>query len=586
MKSFLKYLLATVVGIIISSVLIFFILFGVVGAIMSSKDKAVEVKQNTVLYLKLNREIVDRKPEVPIFVRAMGAPEQIGLNELLDCIQKAKSDNNIHGIHLDLTYIPAGIATIEEIRNALVDFKESGKFITVYSDFFTQSAYYLATVADKIYFNPEGMFTFVGLRTQSVFIKKALEKLDIEITLIRRGSYKSAGEMFTEEGYSTANREQLSRLISTIWSNIQTNIGESRDATSEELNKMADKLLIKNGYTALEFGLVDSLIYKDQVLDDIRSRIGIDDSDDINTISLSDYVKVPGQKKYKGLAKNKIALMYASGDIVMGEGEDSNIGADKYSRAIRKIRRDSTIKALVLRVNSPGGSAIASEVIWRELWLTRQVKPVVVSMGDLAASGGYYIACTADTIIAQPGTITGSIGVYSMFMNTNGFFSRYGISFDSETTNEHSDFMSGVRSPKALEIAYWETQTDSIYHTFLEHVAEGRPLTFDQAHEIAQGRIWSGIDALEIGLVDKLGGLDDAIQIAGRMAKLDDKFRIVDYPKQEDPFTKMLKELSADVKISLFGKQLTLEPEYELIINRLRNNQGVMTRMPYDITIY
>jgi protease-4 len=456
----------------------------------------------------------------------------------------------------------------------------------VYSDYFTQGAYYLATAADKIYFNPEGYFSFVGLKTQSVFLKNALEKLDIETTLVRRGGYKSAGEQFTEEGYSKANREQLNRLITTIWDDVLGNISDTRKTTPERLNNMADHLLIKSGYTALQYGLVDSLIYKDQVLDNISTRTGAEDAARISIINLKEYSKVPVQKAYKGLAKNKIAILYASGEIVPGEGDESSVGSDKFGRDIRKIRSDSSIKALVVRVNSPGGSAIASEVIWRELWLTKQVKPVVVSMGDVAASGGYYIACPADTILAQPNTITGSIGVFSMFLNARGFFNRYGITFDTEKTNQYADFMSGVRPPMSTEIEYWETQTDSIYGAFLKHVADGRQLKYGDVHAIAQGRIWSGIDAVSIGLVDRLGGLEDAVEIARNMAQLDEKFRIVDFPKQEDPFEKMLRDLTTGVMMRLKGDRLPLESEFQEILEKVRTQQGIMARLPFDITIY
>lgn len=586
MKSFLKYLLATIVGIIISSLILFFIFIGIMSIAVSSQDKAVEIKPGTILYLKLDKQIVDRAPVIPFELPGFGRNQQIGLNDILENISKAKADKNIEGIHLDLSFIPAGIGTIEEIRNALLDFKESGKFITVHSDVLTQGAYYLATAADEIYLNPVGFFYLVGLRIQSPFFKKTLDKLDIEPYVIRYGDFKSAAEQFTEEGYSAANREQLQRLLSTIWDDISLKIADARGLTPVRINEIADKLLLQGPTSAYELGLVDSLLYKEQVLTLLKQKTGINEKNDLRAVKLHDYKKVPKHREYKGLAKDKIAVIYATGDIVDGEGDETNIGSAKFAREIRKARKDSSIKAIVLRVNSPGGSAIASENIWHELDITRDVKPIIVSMGNIAGSGGYYISCMADSILVQPNSITGSIGVISMFLNSKGFFNKFGVTFDLEKTNEYSDFMSGIRPPKPLEIAYWQTQVDSFYHTFVNRIEKHRPLTFEEVDAIGQGRIWSGIDAVENGLVDKEGGLLDAIEVAKNMAGLSEKYRIIELPAQEHPIEKIIREITQGAHMRLMGKSIEVNSDYLHTLNQIKENQGLLTRMPFEIEIY
>jgi protease-4 len=585
MKEFLKYVLATIVGIILSSIVIFILFIGVISIIVASQEKTIDVKTNSILVLKLDKQIIDRKPSMQFDIGTLSKMDKIGLNEILACIDKAKEDPNIKGIHLDLSIIPAGIATVEEIRNALIDFRKSGKFVTVYSEMLSQKAYYLATAADEIFLNPVGFFEWVGLRIQSPFFKDALKKLDVKPTVVRYGKFKSAAEQFTEDGYSAENSEQLQKLISTIWNDMLSKIETERNIPMAKLNEYADQLLVKSPQAAYDLNLVDSIVYKDQVIDYLKNRTGIEESKDLNTISLSEYSKVPGERAYKGIAKDKIAIIYASGDIITGEGDEDNIGSDKFASEIRKARRDSSIKAIVVRVNSPGGSATASDVIWRELNLAQKVKPVVVSMGDLAASGGYYISCMADTILAQPGTIAGSIGVIGMHLNVEGLFNKFGISFDSEKTNQYADFLSAMRSPTETELNYWQSMVDTIYSTFVKRVDEGRDLNYVEIDKIGQGRIWSGLDAIENGLVDKVGGLQDAIEIARNMAGLGEKYRIVELPEQEDTFTKIVKELTQSSISKIVGDRFANESEYLMIIEKIYNNQGILTRTPFDMTI-
>lgn len=586
MKSFLKYLLATVVGILLTTILIFFIFFGIISAVTSGKDKEAEIKPNTILYLKLDKSIVDRKPKFPFDFGSMRNTAQIGLNDLLDNIDKAANDDNISGIHLELSKIPAGIGQIEEIRTALLDFRKSEKFVTAYSEVSSQGAYYLATAADKIYFNPVGFFQFHGLQIQSPFFKNALQKLDIKPQTIRYGDYKSAVEPFTRENFSPKNREQLARILSTIWDDVCMKISEQRNISPEKLNEIADNLMVRSPQDALSLGLVDSLIYKDEMISILKNRTDIEESKDLKTVTLDEYSRVPKKRSYKGLAKDKIAVIYALGAIGRGEGDDNSIGSEGFGREIRKARRDSSIKAIVVRINSPGGDAIASDVIWHELDLAREAKPVIVSMGNTAASGGYYIACMADSILVQPSTLTGSIGVFGMFLNASGFFNNFGVTFDNEKTNTYSDFMTMLRDISPIEKEYWQSVIDSVYTTFVKRIEKGRPLTYEEIDEIAQGRVWSGIDAVELGLADKIGGLHDAIEIAKNMAGLDDKYRIVELPTQEDPFEKLLKDITSARKLRAIEKELGVHGEYLHVYRQLLQSQGIQARMAQDIYIY
>ena len=583
MKSFLKYVLATFVGIILSSIVLFFFFFGMVGIILASQEKAIDIKPNSILYLKLDQQIVDRKPASPFELGIFSMTSRIGLNDLLADIKKAKMDPNIEGIHLDLTFLQAGIATIKEIRTALLDFRESGKFVTVYTETMSQGAYYLASSADKIYLSPVGFMEWVGLRTQSPFFKNALDKLDIEATVIRHGKFKSYGERFSESEYSAENSEQLQRLIHTFWMDILGDIEKSRHIPVDQLNEMADKLMVAGPEAAYELGLVDSLLYMNEVIGILKTKSGIETDKDLRLVTLSDYSNVPVKKDFKGLAKDKIAVIYALGDIMSGEGDDLTIGSDKFSKTIRQARKDSTIKAIVVRVNSPGGSAIASDAIWHELNLARKDKPVIVSMGDVA--GGYYISCMADSILAQPTTITGSIGVIGLHINAKGLLNKYGITFDTEKTNPFADFLSGVRAPSAAELNYWQNMVDNFYTTFVNRIDEGRRLSYDEIDALGQGRVWSGIDAFEHGLVDKLGGLQDAVETARRMAGLDERYRIIELPKQEDPLEKLLKDLTESRSTRMLEKTLGIPGDYISTLKFLVENQGILARMPVDLHI-
>jgi protease-4 len=588
MKSFLKYTLATIVGLLIAGILSFFIFFGAVSAKLSQQDKPVEIKPNTILKVKLNHMIADRSPESPFDnfdFQSFGPAKTMGLNDILANIEKAKKDDEIAGIYLDLSYIPAGMATIEEIRNALLDFKESDKFILAYSDNYMQTSYYLASVADKIYLNPAGRINLTGLSSQVMFFKEALDKLGVEPQIVRHGKFKSAIEPFTRNDMSEANRTQIMEYVSDLWQQMAEGIAENREISKENVNKLTDKLELNTAEEALKYKFIDGLKYKDEILDELK-ELSETDKDDAQFIGMSKYKRVPKIKDYKGLAEDKVAVVYAMGSVIMGEGEEGTIGSDRISRAIRKAREDSSIKAIVFRVNSGGGSALASEVIWRELKLASETKPVVASLGDVAASGGYYIVAPADTIVASPNTITGSIGVFGLFFNAKELMNnKLGIHVDVAKTHQYSDIGSPFRSMTAKERQVIKTGIEDVYDTFIARVAKGRGMTEEQVDEIAQGRVWSGIDAKENGLIDMFGGLDQAVTLAAEMAKIE-KYRTVGLPKIKDPFQQFMDQLSGGVQAKIIQSKLGNNYTYYKQLEEVKKMTGIQMRIPYKIEVY
>ncbi|MCD4835153.1 MAG: signal peptide peptidase SppA [Bacteroidales bacterium] len=588
MKSFFKYLLASVLGVLLAGILMFLIIIGGIGAMVSSQDQAVKIKSNTVLHVELNQLIMDRSNNNPMesfdFTSFRPSP-QLGLNDILKNIKKAKSDPNIDGIYLDLTFIQAGIATIEEIRNALIDFKESGKFIISYSDTYTQPTYYLASVADKIYLNPEGLLIFVGLRSEIMFYKDALKKLGVEPQIIRHGKFKSYVEPYIYNKMSDENRQQIMAYMGSIWNHMLEGISKEREISIKKLNELADNLTLRKAELAVKNGLIDGVKYKDEVLAELAELTNKTDDKKIEHISLAKYTKVP-DKKRKSLGKNKIAVVYASGTVIMGEGGEGTIGSDRISRAIRKARKDSSVKAIVFRVNSGGGSALASEVIWREVKLAQEVKPVIASMGDVAASGGYYIVAPAQKIIASPNSITGSIGVFGLFFTGKELLNdKLGIHVDVAKTNNFSDIGSFTRPFKAEEREVFQYMVEDFYDTFITKVGEGRNMAKEEVDAIGQGRVWSGANAIDIGLIDGFGGLEDAIELAAEVANLE-TYRIVNYPKLKDPFQQLLEDLQGNVKTSILKQELGTEYKYYESLKNITEQQGLQARIPYEIDIY
>src|SRR6056297_3645242 len=588
MKSFLKYTLATIVGVIITGAIFFIILFASIGSMISKQDKTVEIKPNTVLKIELDQVITDRSPQNPFenFDFSSFKPSQsLGLNDILANIEKAKKDDKIKGIYMDLSSIPAGIATIEEIREALLDFKESEKFIVCYSDNYTQTAYYLGSVADKIYMNPTGRLYMTGLQSQVMFFKEALDKLGVEPQIVRYGKFKSAIEPFTKNEMSPENREQINTYMNSLWDHMAKGISEAREMDVETINELTNNLTHRKPEEAIKHGLLDSLKYKDEILKELKEKSEID-KNDIRFVSLPKYTKTPKIKDYKGLAKDKIAVIYAMGSVVMGEGEEGTIGSDRISRAIRKARKDSSVKGIVFRVNSGGGSALASDVIWREAKLAAKEKPFIASLGDVAASGGYYIVAPADTIMANPNTITGSIGVFGLFFNSKELLNeKLGIHVDVAKTHKFADLGSPFRAMRNEERQIIKDEIVQTYETFVNHVAQGRDMKKSEVDEIGQGRVWSGKDAKEIGLIDEFGGLDKSIELAAEAADLE-RYRTVGLPKLKDPFEQLMKNFTGQAKMSIIKETLGQEYKYYRKLQEVSKMQGIQARIPYSVEVY
>jgi protease IV len=592
MKSFFKTMLASLLGALISGVLILLLAILILAGIASSagKEETAKIEKNSILLLNFDKKITDSEPSNPLggFDFTSMSPQQgIGLKTVLDNIAKAKADEHIDGIFMNVSSIDIALSNIEEIRAALIKFKESGKFLISYADYYSHASYYLASVSDKIYLNPLGDFTFLGLGAQVIFFKNALEKFGIEPVIIRHGKFKSAVEPFMLDKMSEANKEQMMTYVGSIWGQMLNEISEARKIEVSRLNQLADELIISSAKASVTERMVDSLAYYDEILDILMKKTQVDKLEDLKLVDIGKYTKVPKKRAEgeKGLAKDKIAVIYAEGEIVMGKSDGSNIGSESLSKTIRQARNDEKIKAIVLRVNSPGGSALASEIIWRELEMARKIKPLIVSMGELAASGGYYISCNADTIVAEPTTLTGSIGVFGLLFNIKKMLNeKIGITVDGVNTNKHSDLGSLTRKMKPEEQAFILKSVEDIYATFIGRVADGRGLTTEQVDNIGQGRVWSGVNAKEIGLVDILGGLDDAIEIARQKAKLD-KYRIESFPKKKEPYEALLEMLGEEVRYKLIGEELKNFAPYYKMLNTIREMEGVQARLPFQLII-
>lgn len=575
------------VGMILSSIVIILILVGIIAGIASSmnSDQQVEVEDNSILHISLNYPIKERtsKDSFSAFNISGLFDKSIGLNDILIRIEAAKTDDKIKGIYLDLSTIGASFATLEEIRNALIDFKSSKKFIIAYSEFYSQASYYLASTADKIYLNPEGLLDFRGLSNNSVFFKGALEKLGIEAQVIKVGTYKSAVEPFILDKMSPANKEQVTSFLGSIYSHFLDEISVSRKIPVDSLFSIANNLKVQNAKDAVTYKLIDSTKYKDEILADLKSRLGIKDKDKIKSVSIEKYSAKNANSS--STSKDRIAVVYAVGDIVSGEGSDEQIGSERISLAIRKAREDEKVKAVVLRVNSPGGSALASDVIWREVVLTKKVKPIIVSMGDLAASGGYYISAAADSIFAQPNTITGSIGVFGIIPNFQKFFNnKLGITFDVVKTGKFADLGSLDRPLTTEEEAIIQQSVNQIYFSFTQKVAEGRKKERSYIDSIGQGRVWTGAQALELGLVDRLGGIEDAIASAAKKAGITE-YKLVSYPALKDPFKELLNDSGDQVSLWFTKREMgTAFPVYKQVKETMEQT-GIQARIPYTINI-
>ena len=577
MKSFLKNILATIIGIISSIIVMILLIIGFV-AIISSKDE-VKVKENSILKIDLaNTSVVERSSENPFDGLSLSGDvaSTIELKQVLDNIEKAKNDNKIKAIYINTSFVNAGLSQIEEIRNKLVEFKSCGKPIIAYSEVYSQSGYYFSSVADKIYLNPEGIVELNGLSAGIMFYKGLLEKLDIEVQIIRHGKFKSAVEPFMLDKMSDANREQMQLLLNSFADNLFDSIASQRGMTLSDIHNHANNLSLENAKSCLDLHYVDALLYQDQVDD---SLLVISKSEKLNFISLNKYSNVKVEKKE--ISRNKIAIIYATGEINSGKGDVKSIGSETTAKAIKTAREDKNVKAIVLRVNSPGGSALASDVIWRETVLAKEEKPLIVSMGDYAASGGYYIACAADSIVANPTTLTGSIGVFGMIPNLQKLYkNKLGISIDTVNTNKHADMGMNRALTKFEENKIQKSVVD-IYTTFITHVGEGRNMSTTAVDEIGQGRVWTGYDAKDIGLIDTYGGLEKAIEIAVHLAEIED-YRIISLPKKKDPFAELALKFGGEISISdLVMLKLGLKTELTNPIENLLKRDKIQARIPF-----
>lgn len=585
---FLKHIFATIIGVLITFVIIFFVVLVFIGALVqqSTSQSAAAVPDNSVLYMSLNHNVVEKTESNPLGdlnIPGYGAAKSIGLNDIMTRIKAAKEDDNIKGIYLNPSTINVGFASLKEIRDALVDFKTSKKFIVAYSEGYSQKAYYLASVADKIYVNPQGAIDFRGLSSSVVFMKDALDKLGVEMQVVKVGTYKSAVEPFLLNEMSPANREQVTSYLNSIYSSFLKDIAGGRQISVDSLDHIADAYLVRNADDAVNYKFADAKLYKDELLDEIKDRLKIAKDKDISAVSLLAY----SPKGKVNNSKNKIAVLYAYGNIVDGEGTIGSIGGDKLSRELRKLRKDDDVKGIVLRVNSPGGSALASDMIWREVDLIRKVKPVMVSMGDYAASGGYYIAAAADSIFAEENTLTGSIGVFGVIPNFKGLLNnKLGIHIDEVSTGKFSNLMSDVDRPMTSEErSIVQMEVGRVYNTFMQRVADGRKISVERVDSIGQGRVWTGSQALELGLVDKIGDVQRAVQAAAYKAKLAD-YAIIELPEKEDPLSSIFSTSKEKIKTWLFAEEIGDYHKYVFEIRNALQNTGIQARIPYKIEIY
>ena len=587
-------MLAVVVGVIIVHILygVIFLLICLSAAGSSSSD--VTVKDNSVLKISLTADMPDKVTDGMGFdFMSMTTVKQIGLNDALKSIEKAKTDDRIKGIYLDMDGASAGTATIEELRNKLIEFKESGKFIISYATAYSQFGYYLASVADEVYVNPQGGMSWQGMCSQIMFYKNVLEKLGVEMQVFRHGQFKSAVEPYICDKMSPANRKQYSVLLNSIWGKVCRGISEARGISVEDLNMYADSLSLRKAQDAVDLKFADAIKYYDEVIDELKAKSGFDGKDKDMFIDLEKYAKasVPNVKENK--SKNEVAVLFAEGEIVDGNGGKGQMGGDKIAEELRKIRENDDVKAVVLRVNSPGGSGLASEVMWREIQKVKQAgKPVVVSMGNLAASGGYYISCSADYIYAQPTTLTGSIGVFGMFPNLQGLVTdKIGLTIDTVCTNAHADFGSTMRPVTEMEYNYVQQSIEDFYDTFLTRVFDGRKGKGAEGHvlsekalvdSIGQGRVWAGADAIEIGLVDELGSLNDAVKKAVELANIPD-YKIVEYPAKKEWFEELAEQF--DISARIMKSELGENYIYYQNAKRIAETSGIQARMEHDIVI-
>jgi protease-4 len=595
MKQFFKFTFASCLGVLLSMIALFFLLAMIGGGIAEGFNKTKKTKSNSVLRLQLKDQIPEKtnNVETGFSISDPNNSNIWGVHDISYAIEQAAEDNNIKGILLDFSMIQAGSVTRGEIRDAILKFKESGKFIYSYAKNYTQGAYHLATTANKVYVNPLGGIDFKGYGANIMFYKNMLEKAGIKMQIYYAGDFKGATEPYRLDKLSEKNKQQIREYVNDLYDEFIEDVSVSRGVSKEDLKKTADQYLIRQPSDAVKYGLADQVAYFDEVITAMKSEIGLDEDDKLNVFDLKDYVQ-DNKRNTDFKVKDKIAVIYAEGTILEGPTELGSIGDDKYTKIIRKIRNDDKIKAVVIRVNSGGGSALASENIWRELKLVKaQGIPVIASMGDVAASGGYYISAAADTIVAESNTITGSIGVFSMIPSVGKLFNdKLGITFDTVLTGRMAAglYENIYMDHNDLQKEILQNGTDTMYNIFLNRVAQGRDMTKDAVHEIAQGRVWSGDKALNNGLVDVIGDLDDAITIAANSAGLEN-YNVKEYPTVKDPTQQLIDKLTGKSndtdKIGMLLKASDLNEFYPFYqeIKEIKQMHGVQAKMPYYIDI-
>ncbi|NIJ53375.1 signal peptide peptidase SppA [Dyadobacter arcticus] len=587
MLQFFKYVLATFVGIILFLFLSIFILAGI-GA-MFSKDEEVVLDDKSVLRLDLNKPIQEVGIENPfsdfngIFD---GGEDVVGLKDIVEALKNAQIDNKIKGIYLKTEGPQAGWATLEEIRNQLLEFRKSGKFIVTYGESFSEKGYYIASVSDKIYLNPAGGLEWNGLSAEYSFFKGTFDKLEIKPLVFRVGEFKSAIEMFSRQDMSEASKKQSIELIGAINSNFLKNISLSRKIPVGDLKSYADSLAVENPKSALRYKFVTNLGYQDELDTYLKKELKVEEKKSIAYVGVDKYLK-GGSKVKEGDFNTRVAVLVAEGEITSGDGGDDNIGSEKFVKELKEIRENDKIKAVVIRINSPGGSALASDVMWREIQITAKKKPVIASMSDVAASGGYYMAMGCDTIVAQPNTITGSIGIFGLIFNVTDFMNnKLGVTFDGVGTSPHADWPTATREMTEFEKSMIQKSVNEGYDTFTKKAAEGRKMSVEKIRSLAQGRVWSGVEAKENGLVDVLGGVDDAVKIAAKAAKLKEgDYRVRYYPEKKKPFEEILTKVMGDEEEKASTKALGELAPYVKMYKKLMNMGGMQTRMPFELVI-
>ncbi|SNR81255.1 signal peptide peptidase SppA [Lutibacter flavus] len=581
---FLRNLLASIFGTLIALGIIF-MLFVFIASIVTESEK-VGVRKYSVLEIRLDSNIKDFAPKSDDpFENLLGfSDNKIGLNEIINAIENAKTDPNIEGISINVLGIRGGIAQTQAIRNKLEEFKESGKFIKAYADFYDQKSYYLSSVADSIFINPFGRVDFKGLSSEVLYYKDIEDKTGVKMEVIRHGKYKSAVEPYLYNEMSDNNREQITAFLKSLWNEMLVDMSKSRNKSIDELNNIADNLSARNANLAVENNIVDGKLYKDEYDNKLKIALGFSTDELLHTITLEDYIST-GKGRLKASASNNIAVIYAQGAILYGKGDENYIGQDLIINALRKASKSNNVKAIVLRVNSPGGSALTSELIWRELELTRKKLPIVVSMGNVAASGGYYIACNANRIFAEPTTITGSIGVFGTIPNISKLAGKIGVNAEQVSTNKGANY--SVFEPMTDEFRAVTTEgVEQVYNTFLERVAKGRGMLVENVDSIAQGRVWSGVEALKNGLVDELGSLGDAVSYAAELADITD-YKVRNYPSYKKDLEDRFNSFSlVKSKEKIFKEELG-EANYKIYktISEISKLEGIQARLPFIMDI-